>query len=197
MPKRLSIIILMVIILASQLSCVKLKLPTLNSKSSTVVSPSQASVTYTNSDNGFTIERPKTWEDISSQFNSPSILAAFRAPDACDSFKENFLITKDPGTTDLSIKAYFDLNKPRLSQNGDKYTPLSTNEVTINGKQAIKHDYTIVSNNITVHQQIYFIINNKICYAIIFSCAQSCYDKCASDFGKISNSLKFTKSDNF
>ena len=192
MPKRLSLIILVTIILASQISCAKFRYPTSTTQSPTVVPPSKTTAIYTNSDNGFTIEYPKTWIDKSKETTKPSVLALFMDPKSCDSIGANFVIMKETLDTALSAKAYFDLTQSALRTNMSQYTPLSTDEVTINGSKAIKHDYTWVNDNKTVHQRIIFLVKNKTGYLIIFSCAQSCYDNSASDFGKISNSFKFT-----
>jgi hypothetical protein len=146
---------------------------------------------YTDTEYYFKVDVPSTWIAYDKEVLSKSYISAgFRSPEQCGSYFTNFNIVKRTLNRKQSALEYLAQdNFNSLSE----YKSISTNIVTIDGNTVARHDFTFVSNNVTIRAQIYDFVQDMTVYCVAFGSNPSCYDKYASTFEKISSSFRIIR----
>jgi len=143
-------------------------------------------VTYTDDANGFSIDYPEGWHVEHPK--EPAELKVAIWSKKWGTGMAGIMVAKEsvPG---LSLEAYSKLRIQYLSDAED-YVPISTEELTITGMQAIKHTYTCTVGQTSYARVQVYLMQNETGWFLGFDCPQKSFDSYQSIRDTVLNSFR-------
>jgi len=138
---------------------------------------------------GFSILYPSDWsvdEEACLECHGP--LVAFKSSHTCENLTPEFEINKDELTETMDIDEYFEYKKQGTLLGLHDYTPLSDRKLSIDGRDAIQHEFTYTSG-----QSLYIIalilLDGETGWYMHCTCAEDCAGECEEVFDDIAGSF--------
>ena len=130
---------------------------------------------YTDEASGFAISHPDDWEQVPPDEVPEGMLFIFRPGSTCGNVTESFNLVKSQLYEPMTIDQWFAWKQTPLTSLGE-YTPLSTENVTVDGKEAIKHVYTAVGAPSTIVQAMQlYVLDGMSVWIVTCRCDPACY----------------------
>jgi serine/threonine-protein kinase len=153
--------------------------------------PTIASKTYTNIENGFSCQYPADW---GLEENLMGTLVVFAKPlTSKNDFMININIMKEelPQFPEISAEDYAKITGLKISTSVEKYQKLEEHNTTIGIVNAIIYTYTFnINDNAVKQSQAYFIMETTA-YCITYSATPDSYDDNVAYFDLVLNSFTF------
>jgi len=136
------------------------------------LTPIAGYVVYTDEANGFTISYPEDWEIIPDV--PEAVLIACRDNSSCEDHFPNFSVGKRELSQAMSVQTIFEEEKANLATL-EGYTPISEEDVFLDGMPAIKHVFTLVVNEATVKVMEVLLVKGATLWFMPSECAPGCW----------------------
>jgi eukaryotic-like serine/threonine-protein kinase len=146
-------------------------------------------LTYTDSQNKFTMNYPKEWTQTTA-----GNVTAFLSPqeDATDAFQENVnLMLQDLSQQPMDLKQYTEFSKNQIVQAYGASAILSTGSKTIDGQPAVELVYNMSYQGHPLKIKQYWFIKGKIAYLFSYTAQPAKFSKFEDTALAVINSFKF------
>jgi hypothetical protein len=148
-----------------------------------------AYTTYVNESHGFSIRYPSCWDvDEEACIKCGGPLVAFKAPQVCGNMTTQFEIKKDELDETMDIEEYFDYKRQGILLLDD-YTPISDKELTVDGRDAIQHEFTYTFGQ-TVYIIALILLDDDTGWYVYCTCAEDCASECEEVFDDMAGSFQ-------
>ena len=162
----------------------------------TVVSTGERYLSHTDVISGFSIDYPDTWEQIPEEliegYTGEMGISGFWAPVACAEVITNFNVVTEELPFPMSVDTYFDASQRHI-RSFEGYTPVSDEEISVNGIEAIKHIYDVTLDMETMKQMQVYLVEGTLGWVITFACAADCWQQYEDVFDHIAVSFKLLR----
>lgn len=152
--------------------------------------PSQPSqfLTYTDEANGFSIDYPQGWS-IEHPKDPPELKVSIYEKKYA--FNPVGILVGKYQIPGLSLEGFYVSRIEALLDSCADYASISTEELTINGRPAIKHIYTGIPVAPTPYKFVeVYLVQNGTEWILKFSCPQESFDSYKSTFDTALNSFR-------
>jgi len=130
---------------------------------------------YTDEAGGFAISHPTDWEQVPQEEVPEGILVIFRPTVTCGNVSESINVVEGTLPGPMTLDDWFADKQAPLSSLGE-YTPISTDKVTVNGREAIKHVFSAWGEPATVVQAMQlYLLDGMTAWVVTCRCDPSCY----------------------
>jgi hypothetical protein len=145
---------------------------------------------YTDEANGFTISHPHDWNKLPDEEVPQRMLVIFRPDSSCGNVTESINVVKGELSEAMTLDELFAEQQISLNMLGN-YTSISTENVTVNGIDAIKHVFSAIGapNKIIKAMQL-CLMDGMTVWIVTCRCDPECYDGYETMFNTVVNSLK-------
>jgi len=145
---------------------------------------------YTDEAGGFAISHPGDWSKVPDEEVPEGMLLIFRPTVTCGNVTASFNLVKAGLLGPMTLDEWFAWKQTPLTSLGE-YTPISTEKVTVNGVEAIKHVYTAIGAPSTIVQgmQLY-LLDGMTVWIVTCRCDPACYDGYEGMFNTVVHSFK-------
>ena len=145
---------------------------------------------YVDEASGFALSHPDDWSKVPDDELPEGILAIFRPVVTCGNVTESMNVVKAPLFQAMTVEEWFAEKQVPLSKLGE-YTPISTENVTVNGVEAIKHVYSAWGEPQTVVQAMQlYLVDGMTVWIVTCRCDPQCYDGYEAMFDAVVSSFK-------
>jgi len=139
--------------------------------------PSPTSVTayleHVDEENGFAISYPQGWEAESSE----DILALFLGGESDPMCSPQVQVTNEEMSQPVGIHAWFEQLKGNYTAGGG-YTPISEQDMTVDGFPAIKHVCLIaVTEDVDFHAMLLYVVEDTTGWIVFCTCRSDCWSQ--------------------
>lgn len=161
--------------------------PTANATVTPTVTPTPVSeyLEYTDEENGFAILYPQGWEMESAQ----GIVARFLDGGADVECGPQSSVTIEELSQPMSVDAWFEELKGNYTADVG-YTPISEEEVTVDGIAAIKHVCSIAYVEATFQWMLLYVVEDTNGWIVSCVCKSDCWSKYEPTFDTIVGSFR-------
>jgi hypothetical protein len=145
---------------------------------------------YTDEAGGFAISHPNDWEQVPQEEVPEGILVIFRPAVTCGNVTESINVVKAGLPAPMTVDEWFADKQVPLTSLGE-YTPISTEKVTVNGVDAIKHVYTAIGAPSTIVQAMQlYLLDGMTAWVVTCRCDPACYAGYEAMFNTVVNSFR-------
>jgi hypothetical protein len=148
-------------------------------------------LTYTDEAVGFSISYPEKWERMSEE---EDVLVGFEAPEAEYDVRANCVVVHEEVPSRGTLQSYFAKNKIDFQKQLKEYTPISEEELTIDGMPAIKHVFTFSKKKTTFKQMQIYLKQGKVGWVVGFTSVPETFNSHQSTFETIAASFHLFES---
>jgi len=147
-------------------------------------------VTYTDKENGFSIDHPDNWK-VETPSNPPELkVAIYEKKVGLNPVSIMVGKYEAPG---YSLESFTELRKDFLSDNSKDYTSISTDKLTIDDMQAIKHIYTETVGPTTYKIVEVCLFDDKTGWIVRFNSPEKSFDSYKTIYDTAFNSFSLLK----
>ena len=140
---------------------------------------------YTDAANGFSIAHPETWSKAQ---NLPLVHITFDDSVLCDLVAASFQVASDTLPFSMTVQEYHAATIiPFQADPG--YTFSYAEVITVDGKNAIKHVYTISRAGFSSKQMEVMLVEDLTVWTILFSTVPTCWSQYENTFDTIAGSF--------
>jgi len=141
---------------------------------------------YTDAANGFSIAHPETWSKAQ---NLPLVHITFDDSVLCDLVAASFQVASDTLPFSMTVQEYHAATiVPFQADPG--YTFSYAEVITVDGKNAIKHVYTISRAGFSSKQMEVMLVEDLTVWTILFSTVPICWSQYENTFDTITDSFQ-------
>ena len=185
---RIAIVLLLGILLVSGIACEGGGESEPTPTPTPAPTPVSGFLTYTDEANGFSISYPEDWELVPEEMWEDVLLMLW-APVACEEFITDFSITTEGLPYPLSVQSYSE-GAERHLRSLEGYTSISEEELTVDGKAAIKHVFTFIMEGETFKVMQVYLVENKTAWVLSFGTVPACWSQYEVIFDNMAGSFQ-------
>jgi len=145
-------------------------------------------VAYTDDSNGFTISYPEDWDKIPDESYIGGVVFGCRDNSSCEDHFPNFSVGKRELSQAMSVQTIFEEEKANLATL-EGYTPISEEDMFLDGMPAIKHVFTLVVDEATVKVMEVLLVKGATLWFMPSECVPGCWGYSKDYFDIIAGSF--------
>lgn len=138
-------------------------------------------MTHTDETNGIAVDYPEGWvwtDDVVVAGQDTVAVAAFRSPEAEDSFRPHMLVTQTGLPIPLSVRPVFTLAHQTGHQAAEfpGYVSISDEDITLHGLPAIKHIFTYSDGGVDLKVKQVWVVKGTEAWVVRGVTAEASFD---------------------
>ena len=150
-----------------------------------------ALLTYSDTNNGFSISYPRDWELVPKDLLSDKDIVGFWIPEAENKGKPIFSMSKQECPTDTNPDNYFQTLKVVLQGSpAYDYQFISKDDLTIDGSAAIRHTFAYMRGEERLKAMQIYLVKSGSAWIMTCLCSPEFFDSFKPAFDTMSNSLR-------
>ena len=153
--------------------------------------PPSALLTYTDTNNGFSISYPQDWALVPKDLLSAQDIVGFWAPEAENKGKPVVSVAKQECSPDTSPEHYFQILKVALQESpAYDYQLISQKNLTIDSSAAIRHTFVYVRGEEKLEAMQIYLVKSESVWIMTCLCSPEFFDLFKPVFDTIVSSFR-------
>jgi len=145
---------------------------------------------HTDEANGFAISFPDNWGKMQEhKWESWGVLAQYESDSDCQLAVPNFSVKNEELSQPMSVEAWFEELKGNLAAI-EGYTPISEEELTVDGVAAIKHVFAFDVGVAIFNGMQLYMVKGTTGWTVTCQCPSECWSQYGPIFDTIAGSFR-------